>query len=238
MAVPEQVSLQQIVGRADAELMSFLDQEIRAPGLTPDEARTYLMDVLPGWGERFEDAAASVAADLYEQQRVVAELDRVVPHQIVLAKPVEKARWGILSSWGLEPVETDRNWGAAFKRIVGGAHRTIADAHRNTTMANATTDRGSRGWRRVGRGGSTCDFCRMLIGRGDVYKDSTVKFRSHDNCRCSAESAFHSLDSAEMNAYVQSARKSGWTEGQRRRERERVNQFIEYAQDTDFLPEP
>ena len=36
-------------------------------------------------------------------------------------------------------------------------------------MANSVADPASRGWQRVGRGGKTCAFCRMLIGRGDVY---------------------------------------------------------------------
>lgn len=43
--------------------------------------------------------------------------------------------------------------------------------------------------------GSSCDFCAMLIGRttakgGGVYSASSVAFRSHDHCNCSAAPDF------------------------------------------------
>lgn len=34
---------------------------------------------------------------------------------------------------------------------------------------------------------TACAFCRMLAGRGPVYRLETVGFRSHGNCGCSAE---------------------------------------------------
>lgn len=34
---------------------------------------------------------------------------------------------------------------------------------------------------------TACKFCRMLAGRGPVYRLETVGFRSHGNCGCSAE---------------------------------------------------
>ena len=46
----------------------------------------------------------------------------------------------------------------------------------------------------------------MLITRGDVYRRMTVDFRSHDNCRCSAESKFFSIKSEDMREYERSLR--------------------------------
>lgn len=226
MAVPEQVTLQRIVDLADLDLRSFLESEIRSSRLTPAEGRELLLEVLPGWVEPYENASATVAADLYEQKRFAAEVDRAVPYKTGLAPPADKARWGILASWATSFVAVEADWTAAFQKIVGGAHRTIADAHRNTTMRNATLDPASRGWKRVGSGSSTCEFCKMLIGRSTVYKEATVKFRSHDNCRCGAESEFHSVGSAEMKAFESSARKSAWSDERRKEELARVREWL------------
>lgn len=206
MPAPEQVTLQRIVDLADVDLRDFLESQIRGGKLTRSEAQELLLDTLPGWAAPYENASAAVSADLYEQKRLAVGADLVAPHKTVLAPPVDAQRWGILASWALAPVETDGDWSTAFQKIVGGAHRTIADAHRNTTMRNSTRDPAARGWQRVGRGDETCNFCHMLITRGDVYRQSTVDFRSHDNCRCSAESVFGKISSDEMRAYERSAR--------------------------------
>lgn len=34
---------------------------------------------------------------------------------------------------------------------------------------------------------TACKFCRMLVGRGAVYRLETVGFRAHGNCGCTAE---------------------------------------------------
>ena len=72
-------------------------------------------------------------------------------------------------------------------------------------MHNSIKDPAARGGS-VSVAATTCNFCHMLITRGDVYRQSTVDFRSHDNCRCSAESVFGKISSAEMRAYERSAR--------------------------------
>ena len=206
MPAPEQVTLQRLVDAADGELWALLDSEVRAARLTPVEARDLLHEVLPGWGGQYEDAAAAVAADLYEQKRFAIGLDVAEPYRVTLPEPATPARWGILASWAIPAVDEEFSWDAAFQKIVGGAHRTIADAHRNTTMRNSIMDPAARGWQRVGRGDETCNFCHMLITRGDVYRRMTVDFRSHDNCRCSAESKFFSIKSKDMREYERSLR--------------------------------
>src|SRR5699024_11997324 len=79
---------------------------------------------------------------------------------------------------------------------------------RNTTMHNSIKDPASRGWQRVGRGDETGDFCHMLITRGEVYRQSTVDFRSHDNCLRSAESVSGKISNDEMREYERSARRT------------------------------
>lgn len=226
MPAPEQVTLQRVVDLADEDVRQFLEAEVRRGGMTPGEARTFLSSVLPAWAEPYESASATVAADLYDQRRMDAGAS-AVPYQSFLAPPATEARWAVLSSWATAPllaapVIEQIDWDAAFQRIVGGAHRTIADAHRNTTIGNSLVDPGSRGWRRVGRGGETCDFCLMLIGRGEVYDSISVQFKSHDNCRCGAESVFDNdfIRSDEFAEYGGSARKRKQTDADRARVRE------------------
>jgi hypothetical protein len=55
-------------------------------------------------------------------------------------------------------------------------------------MGSSIADPKARGWMRVGSG--RCDFCRMLIGRGAVYTESTVDFHAHDHCGCGATPAW------------------------------------------------
>ena len=233
MPAPEQVTLQRVVDLADVDLRAFLESQVRGGGLTRDEARELLLETLPGWAAPYEDASATVAADLYTQKRFAVGGDLVAPYSPVLAPPADPARWGILASWALAPVETDRDWTTAFQKIVGGAHRTIADAHRNTTMGNSVADPVADGWRRAGRGGKTCAFCRMLIGRGDVYDSISVQFKSHDNCRCAAETSFDSIESKSFADYGGSARKRKQTDD----DRKRVREWLESAEGSSVLPD-
>ena len=107
MPAPEQVTLQRLVDAADGELWAFLDSEVRAARLTPVEARDLLHEVLPGWGGQYEDAAAAVAADLYDQKRLANDLDLIIPYRVELPEPATAARWGILASWAIPAVDEE-----------------------------------------------------------------------------------------------------------------------------------
>src|SRR5699024_2721906 len=120
MPAPEQVTLQRLVDAADGELWAFLDSEVRSARLTPVEARDLLHEVRPGWGGQYEDAAAAVAADLYEQKRFALGLDIAEPYRVTLPEPATPARWGILASWAIPAVDEEFSWDAAFQKIVGG----------------------------------------------------------------------------------------------------------------------
>lgn len=76
----------------------------------------------------------------------------------------------------------------ALVRASGAATRLVLDAGRDTVRQTTVADPKCIGWRRVGRG--RCDFCRMLIGRGAVYRESTAQFQAHDHCTCSAEPVY------------------------------------------------
>lgn len=73
--------------------------------------------------------------------------------------------------------------------VLGSSLRHALDGGRDVVAQSTAVDPRTVGWRRVGDG-SSCRFCRMLIGRGEVYDASSATFASHDHCGCTAEPAF------------------------------------------------
>lgn len=150
---------------------------------TAAEAREALQDVLPGLVDVYGSAAATFAADWYDDLR-----DEVNVAGRFTAVPVDAGDVGadVLARWGIAPLfDAEPDWAAARTLIAGGLQRRIADQARQTITGSSLLDPAATGWMRVGDGHS-CDFCRMLLGRGSVYSSETVKFRSHDHCGCSA----------------------------------------------------
>lgn len=161
---------------------------------SPQRLREGLYDVLPAIGDQYGDAAASLAGDYYENLRDSAEAKG--SFSPLLAEAPDSGRWGALSGWATQPLFDDpgdrAHWAVAMEKVAGGLQRTIADQHRLTVVGSSLADPQSKGWRRVGIGKS-CSFCSMLLDRGEVYKDTTVTFRSHDRCNCSAAPAFSNV---------------------------------------------
>lgn len=140
-------------------------------------AEAALRDVLPDLIDVYGAAAATVAADWYDDLR-----DEVSPRGRFTAIPAEITDTGTqaLVGWALDEA-TDFS---AFQTLIqGGTQRRIANFSRLTVAGSSTADPAAVGWKRVGLG--RCDFCRMLIGRGAVYTEATADFEAHDNCNCS-----------------------------------------------------
>jgi hypothetical protein len=150
------------------------------------QARDALQDVLPSLVDTYGAAAATLAADWYDELRDklgVAGRFTAIPAAIDDPGADVLARWGVAPLFGADP-----DWSAAQTLIAGGLQRRIANAARLTVTGSSVSDPKARGWRRVGSGG--CDFCSMLLGRGAVYSEATADFAAHDHCRCGAEPVF------------------------------------------------
>lgn len=154
----------------------------------PVKARDALMDELPNLADTHGGEAASLAADRYDDVRDDAGARgkfRAEP-----AKRPDDDRYQALARWGVGPLFADQpDWQSAKTLVFGGLQRDISDMHRQTIVNSSVDDKAAMGWHRVGHG-DFCDFCRMLIDRGNVYTDKTVEFRSHDWCECSADPEF------------------------------------------------
>jgi hypothetical protein len=77
----------------------------------------------------------------------------------------------------------------ALTQAAGSMSRLVLESGRQTVTESVRRDSAAFGWRRV-LGGGGCDFCRMLAGRGAVYKEDTADFPSHDHCGCTSEPVY------------------------------------------------
>lgn len=149
---------------------------------TAAEAQTALRDILPALVDTYGAAAASLAADWYDEHRAKAGVGgrfAAIPADIRQTGSQELVGWA---------ASTATDFGAFQGLILGGTQRRIANFSRATITGSSVEDPRASGWQRVGSG--ECDFCAMLIGRGSVYSEAGADFASHDHCNCSAAPAF------------------------------------------------
>ena len=77
-----------------------------------------------------------------------------------------------LVRWGVRPL-FDQSESTPLSLIGGGVQRMVAGAARNTIDANARRDVASVAWSRVAQP-DACEFCKMLAGRGAVYRSEAA----------------------------------------------------------------
>lgn len=73
---------------------------------------------------------------------------------------------------------------AMSNRLQAGSARHIKSASRELITDTATLN--GMGWARQLSGSENCSFCAMLASRGAVYSKESVRFRTHNNCDCTA----------------------------------------------------
>lgn len=87
---------------------------------------------------------------------------------------------------GKKPPEALR---ISYVRSSGAITRLALDGGRSALMNTAAADPRIAGWRRTGS--PQCQWCRVLIGRGTVYRSGdTASFEAHDHCSCGAENVY------------------------------------------------
>lgn len=199
-----------------AELARLADNDLAAlwrQVSTAAQAQVALAEILPQLIETYGAAAATVAADWYDEAREKAGVGRRF-----VAEPAEVGDTGAaqLAGWGVGPLYAENpDWNAARVLIGGGLQRRIANAARDTIRGNSVRDGSADGWQRSASGG--CDFCQMLAGRGAVYTEASADFASHDWCGCVAVPAFKG-EPRPVKPYTPSVRDS--SEADRARVRE------------------
>lgn len=154
---------------------------------SPDAAVRTLREVLPDLMGMYGSAAATLGADWYDELRDAAG----IPGRFtaLAAELPDTDRTDALAGWGLSPAfKAEPDWGSSLALVSGGLQRIIANADRQSIAMSSVADPKAHGWQRQGSG--ECDFCNVLIGRGDVYTKKSADFASHDSCGCLAVPAF------------------------------------------------
>ncbi len=166
-----------------------------------DEAREALEDVLPLLVRTYGQAAATVAADWYDDVRDELNISR---RFTAITAELGDTGTDELARWGIGPLFSDTPDFAAARTLVdGGLQRRIANAARETVRVSSIEDPSAQGWQRSASGG--CAFCRTLAGRGAVYSEASADFASHDFCNCQAVPAFDG-ESRPVKPYTPSKR--------------------------------
>lgn len=155
-------------------------------GLSDAEVvREALMDTLPALVELYGSAAATMAADWYEDLRDEAgAAGRFSP---IVAELPDGDRTDALARWGVGPLfSAEPDSALVLSKVAGGLQRIIADADRQTVRISAVADRRA-GWVREGTG--ECDWCQKYID-GVVHYVAGYDFDAHDRCQCIAVPTF------------------------------------------------
>ena len=184
-------------------------------GLAEADVRTLILEVsdfagralalesaLPILIDTYGQAAGAVAAEWYDEYRETLD----VPGRFrapVAAMPDDTGAAELLA-WARATATTPDNM---IELVNGGMQRRVANRARLTVIGAANIDPRSTGWRRIGVG-KNCAFCDMLISRGAVYTEQSVRFGTHDKCNCQAAPAFGRWsDASEVDDFTPSTRR-------------------------------
>lgn len=173
---------------------------------SPDRTRDALLLATPEVVAYYSEGSAALAADHYDDLREGATVATAYRAEPVVNLREEKIRRGVL--WAVEPLfGVDPDTVLTTERIAQVVQLESARPFRETITTNTKRDPSSVGWRRVA--GDGCKFCRLLAGRGAIYRADTARFASHPHCDCTAAPVFDGEDGEEASAiqYVASLRK-------------------------------
>ena len=181
----------------------------------------YLGEWLPALIELHQGAAVAITQQNYENERDARGIKAPLRPTVT---PPEAGAPGMIG-WALT-ANTEEGVRTLLRR---GMTNRMWSASRHTVAHLSGQDPASRGWQRVARG-TGCLFCRMLASRGAVYTTATVKFSAHDDCSCTAVSAWTGHE-VPVVPYVASLR------GASKADRKRVRDWMKTHPDqVDSLP--
>jgi len=144
------------------------------------------------------DRSAGTASRYYGLFRRVEGIAGAAPIVGLAGRPTELALTAELRGAALSGIITARRAGLTpegaktrgLVKVAGALGKLVLNGGRRTLIDVAARDPQALGYSRV-TSGDPCAFCRMLAGRGPVYKtEKSADFHPHDGCACSAEPLF------------------------------------------------
>ena len=195
----------------------------------PESARNALLRFTPVLVDQYGQAAASIAADWYEDVRA-AERVRV-PYRARVAEPVAPEVVAARTRYGAGHLFTDTPE-VTQTFLASALTKYVLQPGRDTIVENARRDPAAVGWHRETRPSASyasgCRLCRLLAQRGAVYKDTTVRFAAHGDCKCVGVPSWDAnAPEVDAIAYVASERTSRMTPGQKARHNARLQRAID-----------
>ena len=133
----------------------------------PDKLADPLAEVLAAITDRYGAAAASLAADWYDEARDDARAAGRFSAVIAPAPGTDRlealSRWGVAPLFGAAP-----DGSAALSLIAGGLSRLVLDQARDTTAASVALDPAGPRFARHASA-NACAFCALMATRGAAY---------------------------------------------------------------------
>lgn len=203
-----QVGIRSLVERDLAAFFASLNLD------RPERARDSLLEFVPVLVAQYGESAAVVAADWYDEVRAAervrgrfrAEMQGS-PYQDAVEPTVRRLAGALFTG----------NPGEALTGLMAASGKYALAAGRQTVIHSTDRDRWAVGWQRVVRSGA-CGFCRLLHGRGAVYKEHTVDFAAHKECNCAAVPSWDdSAPEVDVTVYAASRRTTGMTPAEKAR---------------------
>lgn len=170
--------------RSIAQLSRLAQNDLRlivAKYSDGEKARDALIIAIPKLVDLYGSAAATLAADWYDDLR---DLDAGGARRftVAVAELPDAGRTEILARWAVSPLfDAAPDMPTAISKASGGLQRIIATAARETVTVSTLEDPAARGWIWSAAGG--CDYCRRRDGNEYVTPDS---LKTHDHCDCLA----------------------------------------------------
>lgn len=190
----------------------------------PERARDALLRFVPALTSAYGEAAAVVAADWFDAVRASEGVPGRFRAGLVEPFPAEfvesRVRFGAAHLFSADPGQT-----LAF--LAGAVQEYALQPGRDTVTRAAVEDPEASGWERRATGASTCRFCRMLIGRGGVYRQGSVGFAAHGHCDCVAVPSWDpGAPEVPVSAYVASQSTVRMSAAQHARHTARVREYL------------
>lgn len=189
----------------------------------PEAARDALLRFVPALTAQYGEAAAAVAADFYDDLRAA---EPVRPgFRARMADPVSTDVVAARTRFGAQHLFTD-DPPQMLVFLSSAVTKYVLQPGRATIVQSTQADPAASGWHRETRPGA-CDFCRLLAGRGNIYRAETARFAAHDDCGCVAVPSWDaSAEEVPVSAYVASERTSAMTPAQRERHNQRLREYM------------
>lgn len=225
--------------QAQAGIRALVERDLRAYLSTLDLSnvqivRSRLLRFVPDLVESYGESAAAMAQDWYEGVRESYNLPRhfraVAPSAEFWDETRDAVDGTIRRVAGLAEDGSTATLTTALSSKVG---KYTIGASREAIRRSTFTDPMASGWRRATRAGA-CDFCRMLAGRGAVYRDDTVRFAAHGSCNCAAVPSWdQNAPEVDVDLYRASERTTGMTDEQRAQHNALIHRAIEQYVDDE-----